>query len=43
VTGARSNLTAHLRQLEAEAIGIFRETAAESRNPVLMYSRSGEL
>jgi sulfate adenylyltransferase subunit 2 len=27
-----------LRQLEAEAIGIFRETAAESRNPVLMYS-----
>ena len=31
-------LPAHLRQLEAEAIGILREVAAEFRNPVLMYS-----
>jgi sulfate adenylyltransferase subunit 2 len=28
----------HLRRLEAEAIFIFREVAAEFRNPVLMYS-----
>jgi sulfate adenylyltransferase subunit 2 len=28
----------HLRQLEAEAIGILREVAAEFRNPVLLYS-----
>ncbi|MDX2263551.1 MAG: sulfate adenylyltransferase subunit CysD [Hyphomicrobiales bacterium] len=28
----------HLRQLEAEAIYILRETAAEFQNPVLMYS-----
>jgi sulfate adenylyltransferase subunit 2 len=28
----------HLRQLEAEAIGIWREAAAEFRNPVLLYS-----
>lgn len=28
----------HLRRLEAEAIHIFREVAAEFRNPVLMYS-----
>jgi sulfate adenylyltransferase subunit 2 len=28
----------HLRQLEAEAIFILRETAAEFQNPVLMYS-----
>jgi sulfate adenylyltransferase subunit 2 len=31
-------LPAHLRRLEAEAIGILREVAAEFRNPVLMYS-----
>jgi len=31
-------LHAHLRRLEAEAIGILREVAAEFRNPVLMYS-----
>jgi sulfate adenylyltransferase subunit 2 len=31
-------LSAHLRRLEAEAIGIMREVAAEFRNPVLMYS-----
>lgn len=33
-----SNLTPHLRHLEAEAIGILRETAAAFRNPVLLYS-----
>ena len=31
-------LPRHLRQLEAEAIGILREVAAEFRNPVLLYS-----
>jgi sulfate adenylyltransferase subunit 2 len=31
-------LTPHLRRLEAEAIGILRETAASFRNPVLLYS-----
>jgi sulfate adenylyltransferase subunit 2 len=31
-------LSAHLRRLEAEAIGIMREVAAEFRNPVLLYS-----
>ena len=31
-------LPAHLRQLEAEAIGIMREVAAEFRNPVMLYS-----
>ena len=31
-------LSAHQRRLEAEAIGILREVAAEFRNPVLMYS-----
>jgi sulfate adenylyltransferase subunit 2 len=31
-------LPRHLRQLEAEAIAILREVAAEFRNPVLMYS-----
>jgi sulfate adenylyltransferase subunit 2 len=31
-------LPAHLRRLEAEAIGILREVAAEFRNPVLLYS-----
>ena len=28
----------HLRRLEAEAIGIIREVAAEFRNPVMLYS-----
>jgi sulfate adenylyltransferase subunit 2 len=32
------SLSAHLRRLEAEAIHIMREVAAEFRNPVLMYS-----
>jgi sulfate adenylyltransferase subunit 2 len=31
-------LSAHLRRLEAEAIGILREVAAGFRNPVLLYS-----
>lgn len=31
-------LTPHLKRLEAEAIGILRETAASFRNPVLLYS-----
>ena len=31
-------LPAHLRRLEAEAIGIMREVAAEFRKPVLLYS-----
>lgn len=31
-------LSAHLRRLEAEAIGVLRETAAAFRNPVLLYS-----
>jgi sulfate adenylyltransferase subunit 2 len=31
-------LPQHLRRLEAEAIGVLREVAAEFRNPVLMYS-----
>jgi sulfate adenylyltransferase subunit 2 len=31
-------LSSHLRQLEAEAIYILREVAAEFRNPVLLYS-----
>lgn len=31
-------LTPHLRALEAEAIEIMREVAAEARNPVLLYS-----
>ena len=28
----------HLQRLEAESIHIFREVAAQFRNPVLMYS-----
>ncbi len=32
------SLPGHLRRLEAEAIGILREVAAEFRNPVLLYS-----
>jgi sulfate adenylyltransferase subunit 2 len=31
-------LSTHLQRLEAEAIGILRETAASFRNPVLLYS-----
>jgi sulfate adenylyltransferase subunit 2 len=31
-------LPGHLRRLEAEAIGIMREVAAEFRKPVLLYS-----
>ena len=34
----RPVLPHHLRQLEAEAIAILREVAAEFRNPVLLYS-----
>ena len=33
-----SKLSDHLRELEAESIYILRETAAEFRNPVLLYS-----
>ena len=32
------NLTPHLRRLEAEAIGIIREVAAEFERPVMLYS-----
>jgi sulfate adenylyltransferase subunit 2 len=32
------SLSAHLKWLEAEAIGILREVAAEFRNPVMLYS-----
>ena len=32
------NQPLHLRRLEAEAIGIMREVAAEFRNPVMLYS-----
>jgi sulfate adenylyltransferase subunit 2 len=35
ITGMQSN---HLKRLEAEAIGIMREVAAEFRNPVMLYS-----
>jgi sulfate adenylyltransferase subunit 2 len=31
-------LTPHLRRLEAESIDILRETVAEFRNPVRLYS-----
>src|SRR5207237_198409 len=34
----RAMIPEHLRQLEAEAIGILREVAAEFRNPVVLYS-----
>lgn len=33
-----SSLSSHLRRLEAEAIHIIREVAAEFRNPVMLYS-----
>ena len=36
--GTTRTLSPHLRRLEAEAIGIIRETAASFRNPVLLYS-----
>src|SRR5258708_30600190 len=35
---AGSGLSPQLKRLEAEAIGILREVAAEFRNPVLLYS-----
>jgi sulfate adenylyltransferase subunit 2 len=35
---AEPGLPRHLRRLEAEAIGILREVAADFRNPVLLYS-----
>ena len=37
-TATRPALSAQLRKLEAESIGIFREVAAEFRNPVMLYS-----
>lgn len=38
MSAGNPRLTPHLRRLEAEAIGILRETAASFRNPVLLYS-----
>ena len=38
VSASASRLSPQLRRLEAEAIGILRETAAGFRNPVLLYS-----
>jgi sulfate adenylyltransferase subunit 2 len=38
VGSLKGQLSVHLRQLEAEAIGIMREVAAEFRSPVLLYS-----
>ena len=37
-TATRNALSAQLRRLEAESIGIIREVAAEFRNPVMLYS-----
>src|SRR5581483_5017162 len=37
-TATRLALSAHLKRLEAESIGIIREVAAEFRNPVMLYS-----
>jgi len=37
-TATRTALSAQLRRLEAESIGIMREVAAEFRNPVMLYS-----
>src|SRR2546423_3569958 len=37
-SSAPTGLPLHLRWLEAEAIAILREVAAEFRNPVLLYS-----
>ncbi|MEF2071085.1 sulfate adenylyltransferase small subunit, partial [Consotaella sp. CSK11QG-6] len=36
--GSASGSTTHLDRLEAEAIHIMREVAAEFRNPVMLYS-----
>ena len=36
--GVDARRLTHLRQIEAEAIHIFREVAAEFRNPVMLYS-----
>ena len=36
--GRKTPLSAHLRQLESEAIEIIREVAATARNPVMLYS-----
>jgi sulfate adenylyltransferase subunit 2 len=38
VSVSKPSLSAHLRRLEAEAIGILRETLASFRNPMLLYS-----
>ena len=38
VSVSKPSLSPHLRRLEAEAIGILRETLASFRNPVLLYS-----
>jgi sulfate adenylyltransferase subunit 2 len=35
---SRPGLTAHLKRLEAESIGIMREVAANFENPVMLYS-----
>jgi sulfate adenylyltransferase subunit 2 len=37
-TATRPALSAQLKRLEAESIGIIREVAAEFRNPVMLYS-----
>src|ERR1700752_357004 len=37
-TTTRLALSTHLKRLEAEAIAIIREVAAEFRNPVMLYS-----
>ena len=37
-TVAPPSLSTHLKRLEAESISIFREVAAEFRNPVMLYS-----
>ena len=38
MTSSRAELPSHLRSLEAEAIHIMREVAAEAENPVMLYS-----
>ena len=38
MTNDSQDLPKHLKQLEAESIGIMREVAAEFRNPVMLYS-----
>lgn len=37
-TATRNALSAQLKRIEAESIGIIREVAAEFRNPVMLYS-----